>query len=79
MHDFSHDHGPPLPETETGDDERDSLIWRRNFLSRLIPDLQDRRLRTRDGNQDSTEETLHRLRFRLAEIDARLGQLDSAE
>ena len=29
MHDFSHDHEPPLPETETGDDERDSLIWRR--------------------------------------------------
>jgi hypothetical protein len=55
---------------------RDSLTWRREFLAKLIPDLEARRLRTRDGEVDSTEETVQRLRLRLAEIEARIGAAD---
>ena len=71
------DPGPAASGPSRADLERDSLTWRRDFLARLIPDLAQRRRRTRDGEDDTTGEMVQRLRLRVAEIEAELASLDS--
>ena len=63
-------------EASAGDSIRQSLLGRRNFLARLLPELEQRRLRTGEGEVDLTEQTVHSLRLRLADIDAQLAQLE---
>ena len=57
----------------------DAMTRRRDFLARLIVEMEGGALKVGGGTADMTEEALQRARLLLAIVEGRLAELASAE